>query len=66
MRDDIAKSAIPRIRSSRSLPSFRRSRKYGRDMYMISAILRNRLENGAEHDIHTLRLHSLLSVQNRE
>ena len=24
------------------------------DMYMISAILRNRLENGAEHDIHTL------------
>ena len=54
MRDDIAKSGYTTDQIITLASIIQAEAANTDDMYMISAILRNRLENGAEHDIHTL------------
>ena len=54
MRDDIAKSGYTTDQIITLASIIQAEAANTDDMYMISAILRNRLESGAEHDVYTL------------
>ena len=56
MRDDIAKSGYTTDQIITLASIIQAEAANTDDMYMISAILRNRLENGAEHDLSLIHI----------